>query len=56
MRELRPGLFLASWIDGEMGLLSQMIDLDNGTILAAIPAESDNGTQIISGMNTSFDG
>jgi hypothetical protein len=33
MRELRPGLFLASWIDDEMGLLAQIIDLENGTVL-----------------------
>ena len=56
MRELRPGLFLASWIDEEMGLLAQIIDLENGTVLAAIPVDNDNGTQIISGTITSFDG
>jgi hypothetical protein len=49
MRELRPGLFLASWIDDEMGLLAQIIDLENGIVLAAIPVENDNGTVIISG-------
>jgi len=56
MRELRPGLFLASWIDEEMGLLAQIIDLENGTVLAAIPVEDDTGTQIISGTISSFDG
>jgi hypothetical protein len=56
MRELRPGLFLASWIDDEMGLLAQIIDLENDTVLAAIPVDNDNGTKIISGTITSFDG
>ena len=54
MTELRPDLYLASWIDDEMGLLAQIIDLENGTVLAAIPAENDNGTEIISGMITSY--
>jgi hypothetical protein len=56
MRELRPGLFLASWIDNEMGPLAQIIDLENGTVLAAIPVDNDDGTQIIGGTITSFDG
>lgn len=56
MRELRPGLFLASWIDGEMGLLAQIIDLENGTVFAAIPVDDDRGTQIISGTISSVDG
>ena len=56
MRELRPGLFLASWIDDEMGLLAQIIDLENGTVLATIPVDNDNVTQSISGPITSFDG
>ena len=56
MRELRPGLFLASWIDDEMGLLAQIIDLENGTVRAAIPVDNDNRTQIISGTITSFVG
>ena len=56
MSELRPGLFLASWIDDEMGLLAQIIDLENGIVLAAIPVDDDNGTEIISGTITNFDG
>lgn len=56
MRQLRPGLFFASWIDGEMGLLAQIIDIENGTVLAAIPADNDKGTEIISATVTSFDG
>jgi hypothetical protein len=54
MTELRPGLYLASWIDDEMGLLAQIIDLENGIVLAAIPVENDNGTEIISGTITSL--
>ena len=53
MTELRPDLYLASWIDEEMGLLAQIIDLENGVVLAAIPVENDNGTEIISGTITS---
>ncbi len=56
MRELRPGLFLATWIDDEMGLLAQTIDLEQGTVLTTIPVENDNITQFISGPITSFDG
>ena len=56
MSEVRPGVFLASWIDDEMGLLAQIIDLENDTVLAAIPVDNDNGTQVISGTITSFDG
>jgi hypothetical protein len=54
MTELRPGLYLASWIDDEMGLLAQIIDLENDIVLAAIPVENDNGTEIISGTITSL--
>jgi phenolic acid decarboxylase len=53
MTELRPGVYRASWIDGEMGLLAQVIDLENHTVLAAIPVENDNGTEIINGTITS---
>ena len=56
MRELRPGLFFVSWIDGEMGLLAQIIDLENNTVLAAIPVENDDRTQIISATISAFDG
>ena len=57
IRELRPEVFLVSWIDGEMGLLTQIIDLENGTILAAIPSEDNpNSSEIISATISSFDG
>ncbi|MCP4436453.1 MAG: hypothetical protein GY812_13290 [Actinomycetia bacterium] len=57
IRELRPEVFLVSWIDGEMGLLAQIIDLENGTILAAIPSEDEpNSSEIISATISSFDG
>ena len=56
IRELRPNLFLVSWIDGEMGLLAQVIDLDNRTVLAAIPSESaPTETEIIKAMISAFD-
>ena len=53
MTELRPGLYLASWIDEEMGLLAQILDLENRTVLAAIPVENNNTTEIIRGTITS---
>lgn len=56
MRELRPNLYFVSWIDGEMGLLAQIIDLENRTVLAAIPVENDERTEIISAAITRFDG
>ncbi len=57
IRELRPEVFLVSWVDGEMGLLAQIIDLEKGTVLATIPSESDpNRTEIISATISSFDG
>lgn len=54
MAELRPNLYFASWIDDEMGLIAQIIDLENGTILAAIPADDDS-TQILSGTLTKIE-
>ena len=57
IRELRPDLFLVSWVDGEMGALAQIIDLENGTVLATIPSEDEpNATEIISATISSFDG
>lgn len=52
MVELRDGLFFASWIDDEMGLLAQVIDLETGTVVAAIPADDPNRTQILHGRMT----
>jgi hypothetical protein len=54
MVQLRPGLFLASWIDDEMGLLAQIIDLENRTVLAAIPVQDDRGTEILMGSITAY--
>ena len=54
MVQLRPGLFLASWVDDEMGLLAQIIDLEKRTVLAAIPADNDRGTEILSGSITAY--
>ena len=57
IRELRPDVFLVSWIDGEMGMLAQIIDLENGTVLATIPSEDEpNTTEIISAAISSFVG
>lgn len=57
IRELRPDVFLVSWIDGEMGLLAQVIDLENRTVLATIPSEDEpNTTEIIGATISSFDG
>ena len=36
-----------------MGLLAQILDLENGTVLAAIPVENNNSTEIIRGTITS---
>lgn len=44
---LRDGLYLASWIDDEMGLLAQIIDFETKTVLAAIPVEGEPKTEII---------
>ncbi|MEM7274385.1 MAG: MoaF N-terminal domain-containing protein [Actinomycetota bacterium] len=49
MVELRPGLYFASWIDGEMGLLAQIIDVEQGKVLAAIPNGDQPDTSIIAG-------
>lgn len=57
IRELRPEVFLVSWIDAEMGLLAQIIDLENGTLLATIPSEDQPGTtEIITANISRFDG
>ena len=57
IRELRPEVFLVSWIDAEMGLLAQGIDLEERTVLAAIPSEAAPGeSEIIVASISSFDG
>lgn len=57
IRELRPDVFLVSWIDGEMGLIAQVIDLEHGTVLATIPSEDEPGTtELITATISSFDG
>ena len=50
MAELRPGLFFVSWIDDEMGLIAQIIDLETGTVLAAIPTDTEEGTRLLRGV------
>ncbi len=50
--ELRDGLFFVSWIDDEMGLLSQIIDFEADTVLAAIPVDGEPRTQILAGHIT----
>ena len=54
MAELRPNLYFATWIDDEMGLIAQIIDLETGGILAAIPADDDRA-QILKGKLTDVD-
>ena len=49
---LREDLYLISWIDDEMGLLSQIIDFQANTVLAAIPVEGEPRTQTIFGTLT----
>ncbi len=57
IRELRPDVFLISWIDAEMGMLAQIIDLENGTVMATIPSEDQpNSSEIITAAISSFDG
>ena len=57
IRELRPDVFLVSWVDGEMGLLAQVIDLENRTVLATIPSDDDpTKTEVITATISSFDG
>ena len=47
--EVRPDLYFLSWIDDEMGLLAQIIDLENGLVLAAIPQASGTATTTLTG-------
>lgn len=57
IRELRPDVFLISWIDGEMGMLAQIIDLENSTVMATIPSEDQpDKSEIITATISSFDG
>ncbi len=57
IHELRPNLFFISWVDGEMGLLAQILDLENRTVMTAIPVEGDDvNSQTIIGEITHFDG
>ncbi len=49
IEQLRDGLFFISWVDDEMGLLAQIIDLENNTVLAAIPNEDGVTTQTLRG-------
>ena len=57
IRELRPEVYLVSWIDGEMGQIAQIIDLEHGTVVATIPSEVDaDRTEIITAAISHFDG
>lgn len=49
---LRDDLYLLTWVDDEMGLLAQTIDLASGTILATIPSDAAGGTEILVGRLT----
>lgn len=50
--QLRDGLYFVSWVDDEMGLLAQIIDLDNDTVLAAVPTDNAHDTRILTGRLT----
>jgi hypothetical protein len=52
MDQLRDGLFFASWVDDEMGLLAQIIDFETETVFAAIPVDDQRGTEILVGRLT----
>lgn len=52
MAEIRDGLFFVSWIDDEMGLIAQIIDFGADTVLAAIPADGEPKTKILTGRLT----
>ena len=43
MVRLREGLYFASWIDDEWGLLAQIIDFATQTVLAAVPLDGSRG-------------
>jgi len=47
--EVRDGLYFLSWIDDEMGLLAQVIDVHSGAVLATVPSDDDPGTTILRG-------
>lgn len=52
---LRPDLYFVSWVDGEMGPIGQILDLQNRTVIAAIPGEDGTRTEILNGSITAFD-
>jgi len=47
IKRLRDGLYFVSWIDDEMGLLSQIIDYETNTVLAAVPVEGQLRTEVL---------
>ncbi len=49
IEQLREGLFFISWVDDEMGLLTQIIDFENNTVLAAIPTDDAKATLTLRG-------
>lgn len=49
---LRDGLYFVSWIDDEMGLLAQIIDYEDGSVLAAVPVEGELRTETLMGRLT----
>ncbi len=49
---LREGLYLASWIDDEWGLLAQVIDFETRTVLAVAPMDDAPKTQLLVGTLT----
>lgn len=53
--QLREDLYFLSWVDDEMGLLAQTIDFATGKVVAAIPADDERGTEILTGHLTKGD-
>lgn len=49
MVKLRDGLYFATWIDDEWGLLAQIIDVENKTVIAAVPKDDEPRTEMLVG-------
>jgi|GEM_PF-3453912 len=47
IKRLRDGLYFVSWIDDEMGLISQIIDFETNAVLAAVPVEGELRTEVL---------
>ena len=52
VNKLRDDLYFISWVDDEMGLIGQVIDFENQTVIASIPVEGELRTQHLVGRLT----